>query len=204
MKKLIAVLLVVFASFSLFADDIPYVWYDQMLLALNNCCNWDSGDVTWAMNENDILVRITDKQTTECKIEKLDEKTIRVILEFDERGDSLSYRINEFYFRFNLTSDEIENDRLVFMERAGQIFSQNGELWTTSNRYTGALFEFNTINCYFDETVWPDRDKSIIRLPQKSYYDSLKYFYDFVDNSAENNLLLSHFIHHNHIFFQNP
>ena len=114
--------------------------------------------------------------------------------------------IDEFYFRFNLTSDEIKEDRLLFMERAGELFSQNGrgdlfshvgELYTTGNRYSGALLEYEAIHSYLYDMVWLNHEVYGILL-EKSYSEDLNYFYDFVNNSDDNNFLISHFIHHTH------
>ena len=108
MKKLIAILLVVFSCFSLSSDDIPKDWYVQIVKVLNdlesdNFIDWD--------------------------IEKIDEKTVKVsnnkpAVVKDKNGLRESIEtIEEYYFRFNLSIEEEKNDRLLFMEKAGELFS---------------------------------------------------------------------------------
>lgn len=109
MKKLFAVLLVVFLScFSLIAEDIPMDWYLQIVNALDDL-------------ESDNFI--------EWDIEKIDEKTVKVsnnkpAVVKDKNGvrDTIE-TLREYYFRFNLSIEEKKSDRLLFMEKAGELFS---------------------------------------------------------------------------------
>ena len=110
MKKLIAVLLVVFACFSLSANDIPMDWYVQIAKALND---------------------LETESLEEWDIEKIDEKTIKVSrdrVSFALNIDTMkttekTKRLKEYYFRFNLSIEEEKTDRVLFMEKAGEFFS---------------------------------------------------------------------------------
>lgn len=111
MKKLIAVLLVVFLScFSLVAEDIPMDWYIQIVKALDN---------------------FTARDFEEWKIEKIDEKTVKIsnnkpAVVKDKNGQrDFTETIKEYYFRFNLTPEEVKNDKALFMEKAGELFSSD-------------------------------------------------------------------------------
>lgn len=95
MKKIIAVLLVVFLScFSLVAEDIPVDWYIQIIRAIEEC-----------------HLMIVRDDYTGYEIEKIDDKTVKVY--------KTPY---EYYFRFNLTIEEERNDKLFFFQKALEFY----------------------------------------------------------------------------------
>ena len=115
MKKLIAVLLVVFACFSLTADDIPMDWYVQIVKALDHFSA--SAFEEWKLEK-------VDEQTVKMS-KKITPETIRTIVE------EKSSETEAFYFRFNLSNEEAASDRYLFMTKVGEIFSRGGWLTTS-------------------------------------------------------------------------
>ena len=138
MKKLIAVLLVVFACFSLSANDIPMDWYLQIVKALPHFSASD-------------FERFT--------LERVGEKTVKMSCKSTE-GNSGIETVSEYYFRFNLTSEEIEKDRVLLMEKVGEIFSNtNAKLYLSS--YDGYTeFSVGLIEDY-DETLKGKKTKGL-------------------------------------------
>lgn len=117
MKKFIAVLLVVFACFSLSSEDIPLSWYTQITDVLKETSSF------WTYYD--------------WKVERIDEKTVKMsnhstTIEENKRdlGETRSYteeeeKVYEYYFRFNLSEEEKVEDRLLIMEKIGEIFSKS-------------------------------------------------------------------------------
>ena len=126
MKKLIAVLFVVFACFSLSADDIPMDWYIQIVKALDY---------------------FSASDFEKHSMEKLDEKTVKMsrkpIEPIENAEENTS--IIDIYFRFNLTPEETKKDRLLFMKKAGELFSNGAALGQHSydeyKEFSSYLFE---------------------------------------------------------------
>ena len=141
MKKLIAVLLVVFACFSLSADDIPMDWYLQIVKALSDFSASDFDRFT---------------------LERVGEKTVKMSGKSTESNNEIDEKepVSEYYFRFNLTPEEIEKDRVLLMEKVGEIFSNtNAKLYLSSyDDYTE--FSVRLIEDY-DETLKGHKTKGL-------------------------------------------
>lgn len=134
-KKIIAVLLVVFLScFSLVAEDIPMDWYAQIVKALD----WFDASAF-------------EKFT----LERVDEKTVKMsknkpdtITETNTKIQ-IDSQIDEYYFRFNLSSEEEQSDKYLFMERAGDYFSREEKLYMWGGdtyKFLAAWYRFETNN----------------------------------------------------------
>lgn len=174
MKKLIAVLLVVFLScFYLVAEDIPMDWYLQIVKVLNDI-------------EGDNFI--------EWDIEKIDEKTVKVsnnkpAVVKDKNGQrDFTETIIEYYFRFNLTPEDVKNDRLLFMEKAGELFSSDDiEQMKSSNISQFSYDEYKELKSFLLEFFNDDAAKG-----HRTQY--LIFYYEL-----ENYTSLSHCFYHQRI-----
>lgn len=112
MKKLFAVLLVVFLScFSLAAEEVPFDW--SILIAKE-------------------LEELSPVDIARGKSEKIDEKTVKLsitketVKSYNPKSTLIVQR--DYYFRFNLTPQEEADDRLKFLEKGAELFYYGGEI----------------------------------------------------------------------------
>lgn len=139
MKKVIAIIVVLLSCFSLVAEDIPMDWYIQIVKALDD---------------------FTVSDFEEWKIEKIDEKTVKMSKNKPETiTEFLTYKeitskTEEYYFRFNISLEEASSDRYLFMEKVGDIFSRGGDLRT----YDEEEYERVSISLWSYDTESDDWD----------------------------------------------
>lgn len=158
MKKVIAIIVMFLSCFSLVAEDIPMDWYIQIVKA---------------------LPLFSSSDFERFSLERVGEKTVKMSSKSTE-GNSEIETVSEYYFRFNLTPEEIEKDRVLLMEKVGEIFSNtNAELYLSSYEdYTE--FRVNLIEEY-DETLKGHKMKGLY-FTYDLEYSSLTHFFLYASN----------------------
>lgn len=172
MKKLIAVLLVVFACLSLSADDIPMDWSIQIVKALSDFSASDFENYTIEkVGDKTVIMRGKSNNAVEKMsfIEAAEKENTFYYLELNLTQDV-------YYFRFNLTQEEIEQDKLKIMAKVGEWFSKGG---TISHSTEKDYEKLNSCNIFFSDDYAYAEEKN------------LDFFYSFKEPSS-----LIHYIHY--------
>ena len=116
MKKIIAVLLVLCCCGCLWAVEIEFGWTVEVIKAL---------ETYW-----------TPEEIASFDMEKVDEKTLKVKMIFKEEGWDYFY---DYYFRFNLSNEDVYNDRSIFIDKAGEKYKLGWEFLSEDHKLT--IFE---------------------------------------------------------------